>query len=402
MGHKSISVAKPSNVAALARYERSSNRDAKKRKCLDEAFENVAVEKYSRSVHEEIQELPGIVESNEINATVRSSPVFNSVETQTDLTMEEIDELINMKENTKQQSLSESWFKADDDRVRFYTGLPVMAVLMAVFNLISPGLPERKSLTKFQQLVITLMRLRLNIPIKDIAYRFGIHVSTVSRVIQSCVDNMYTSMSFLVQWPEREKLKLTMPDCFKKKFSSCAVIIDCFEVFVERPSCLLARAQTWSSYKHHNTAKFLIGITPQGTISFISKGWGGRASDKHITENCGLLKNLLPGDLVLADRGFDIEESVGLYAAQLGIPTFTKGKPQLSPLDVETTRTLANVRIHVERVIGSVRQKYAILGHSVVPVPYLMTEDEESCLLDKIAFVCCALANCSKSVVLSE
>ena len=104
----------------------------------------------------------------------------------------------------------------------------------------------------------------------------------------------------------------------------------------------------------------------------------------------------------MADRGFDIEESVGLYAARLGIPTFTKGKPQLSPLDVETTRTLANVRIHVERVIGSVRQKYAILGHSVVPIPYLMTEGEESCLLDKIAFVCCALTNCSKSVVLSE
>ena len=204
-------------------------------------------------------------------------------------------------------------------------------------------------------------------------------------------------MALLVKWPEREELKLTLPACFREKFSSCAVIIDCFEVFIDRPSCLLGRAQTWSSYKHHNTAKFLIGITPQRTVSFISKGWGGRASDKFITEHCGLLNKLIPGDLVLADRSFDIEDS-----APLQIPSFTKGKPQLSPLDIETTRSLANVRIHVERVIGTVHQKYTILGHSVIPIHYVMSDGSEHSFLDKIAVVCCALTNCCKSVVASD
>ena len=60
----------------------------------------------------------------------------------------------------------------------------------------------------------------------------------------------------------------------------------------------MARAQTWSNYKHHYTVKFLIGIVPQGAISFISKGWGGRVSDVHSKENCGLLEKLLPGDQV--------------------------------------------------------------------------------------------------------
>jgi len=38
----------------------------------------------------------------------------------------------------------------------------------------------------------------------------------------------------------------------------------------------------WSQHKHYNTAKYLISITPQGVINFISRGWGGRTSDQFI------------------------------------------------------------------------------------------------------------------------
>ena len=69
--------------------------------------------------------------------------------------------------------------------------------------------------------------------------------------------------------------------------------------------------------------KFLIGITPQGSISFISKCWGGIVSDVHLTVNSGLLHHLLPDDVVLADRGFIVEESVGLLCADIKHPPFT-------------------------------------------------------------------------------
>ena len=54
----------------------------------------------------------------------------------------------------------------------------------------------------------------------------------------------------------------------------------------------------------------------------------------------------------MADGGFTIHESVWFHQAELSIPAFTKGKDQLDPIDLEKTRGIANVRIHVEHVIG--------------------------------------------------
>lgn len=177
------------------------------------------------------------------------------------------------------------------------------------------------------------------------------------------------------------------------------VIIDCFEIFMEMPSNLKARAQTYSNYKQGNTIKFLIGIAPQGIVTYISEGWGGRTSDKFITENSTFFNLLKPGDLVLADRGFNIEDSVALTCASIKTPAFTRGKTQLCPLDVEKTRKLASVRIHVERVIGLLRQKYAILS-STVPIHYVLSEKHEQVTtLQKMVHVCCALVNMCPSVV---
>ena len=60
--------------------------------------------------------------------------------------------------------------------------------------------------------------------------------------------------------------------------------------------------------QHHITIKLLLGIAPQGVISFNSESWGEHISDKYLTEHCGILKKLLPRDVVLGDSGFDIDQ----------------------------------------------------------------------------------------------
>ncbi len=61
-------------------------------------------------------------------------------------------------------------------------------------------------------------------------------------------------------------------------------------------------------------------------------------SDKHLTENCGLLNYLESGDIILADRGFTVQDSVGICCAEVRMPPFTRGKKQLSQPEVDTAR----------------------------------------------------------------
>ena len=243
------------------------------------------------------------------------------------------------------------------------------------------------------------MKLRHNFTEQDLAYRFGISQPTVSKIFFSVLHVLYTKLKKCIFWPKREELWKSMPRTFREHFGSkVTVIIDCFEIFIEKPSHQTPRSHTWSSYKHHNTIKYLIGIAPQSHISFLSKAWGGRTTENHITENSGFLELLTPGDFILADRGFNIHDSVGLKCAPVATPSFTRGKLQLSAIEVESTRKIAHVRIHVERVIGQLRNKHVILSEKI-PISYLVSSGSETTTIDKITTVCCSLTNMCTSVV---
>ena len=73
------------------------------------------------------------------------------------------------------------------------------------------------------------------------------------------------------------------------------------------------------------------------------------------------------------------------------IPSFTKGKKQLSGGEVDTSRQLSSVRIHVERVIG--RTKKFRLLQTTLP---LLTQVD---LLDDIMVIVCGLVNINDSVL---
>ena len=96
-----------------------------------------------------------------------------------------------------------------------------------------------------------------------------------------------------------------------------------------------------------------------------------------------------------------MDDDLAVCGAKLLLPSFTKGKNQLSQKDVEQSRRLARVRIHVERVIGQMRKKYTIL-HNTLPVRLIncpSDSDKTNCTIDRILIVTAALTNLSPAII---
>ena len=98
------------------------------------------------------------------------------------------------------------------------------------------------------------------------------------------------------------------------------------------------------------------------------------------------------GDVILADRGFTCNEYARMAMAEVKVPPFTKGKKQLEKVDVDWSREISVVRIHVERVIGVLKQKYTIL-QNIVPISLMKDTKGTTSTIDKIVRVCCACLN---------
>lgn len=58
-------------------------------------------------------------------------------------------------------------------------------------------------------------------------------------------------------------------------------------------------------------------------LPFVSVLYGGHASDKEIVKACGIVNLIEPGDLVMVDKGFEIQDLLATRKVVLNIPPFT-------------------------------------------------------------------------------
>ena len=115
-------------------------------------------------------------------------------------------------------------------------------------------------------------------------------------------------------------------------------------------------------------------------------------SDRHLTASSGLLRHLKYGDLVLADRGFDIVDDLAIVGASLAIPPFLLGETPAVSAGGQVFKTAIKCENSCKESHWK-DQTYKILN-STLPIR-LIKQDRETKIttIDKIVFVCAALSN---------
>lgn len=214
-----------------------------------------------------------------------------------------------------------------------------------------------------------LMKLRCNYTNRHLAYLFGVSVDTVSDTFYRMIGLFHLAFSTPGLLPHNdldyERANANVLQCFDQAcFADVAIVLDCTEFFIQTPSDPEAQKATWSKYKNHNTLKVLVGILKSGKVGFISLCYGGRISDKEITEVSGVVGKLWPGAAIMVDKGFHIDELLKEHGMSLVIPPFATTGQQFTKEQLELNRLIANARIHVERVIGEAK-RYRMLSTEV-------------------------------------
>ena len=160
-----------------------------------------------------------------------------------------------------------------------------------------------------------------------------------------------------------------MPDRFRR-LPNLGAILDRTEIFIDAPKDLTLQNLTWSSYKHHNTAKLLIALTANSQTAFISEMYGGKTSDKEATLASGLLGLLATNNMILVDKGFQIKDECKEQNIQLNIPAGLREKVLMSKVAVTRTKRVATLRLRilVEQVIRRLH-RFKILNNIITPPP---------------------------------
>ncbi|CAG2241542.1 uncharacterized protein [Mytilus edulis] len=254
-------------------------------------------------------------------------------------------------------------------------------------NAKKPG-PKRK-LSLEDELLMTLMKLRLNLNQEFMASLFNVSSSLVSSIITTWISLLALELRPLIHWPTRDQLDQYYPDCYSK-YGKVTAIIDCTEVQTERPSLDSTNSALYSNYKSRHTYKVLVACTPGGTVSFVSHATGGDMSDVELVRRCGILDLFEEGDKVMADKGFNNKDDFLLGDVELIIPAFARKNIQFRESKNISNTEISNARIHVERVIGRMKDFKILQG----PIPLILSD-----VVDNIVFVCGCLVNLSGVLV---
>lgn len=215
-------------------------------------------------------------------------------------------------------------------------------------------------LDHLNRVFLVLLILRTGLTFEVAAAWFDIKRNNVSDYFRATLILMDKAFAVVYPMPSRDSVRENFPAKIKDMLlcDTVYMTIDCTGVPIQVPSNPTAQSATHSTYYGGNVIKFIIGVTPDGMMSYISDALNGGLSDY----GC-VVESRFPSILterrmdILADKGFT---SCGLLLIDKGAFLYTPerlGKDrQFGWVELTLSRMLAKIRIHVERAVRKVKE----------------------------------------------
>uniref|UniRef100_A0A3B5M9B2 THAP-type domain-containing protein n=1 Tax=Xiphophorus couchianus TaxID=32473 RepID=A0A3B5M9B2_9TELE len=230
-------------------------------------------------------------------------------------------------------------FASYDHLMRFWALIePFLPTMISVPQNID-ATPSTHSLQPIDEFFLFLNYLARGSKQQDLADQYGVHQSTIIRIITTWSNFLFMVLGSIRIWIPQDQIHKNLPAVFED-CPDTTVIIDSIELRCQCPSSPLLQSEVSSFYKSRCTLKGLIGIAPHGPVTFISRLHTGSISDEKITRESGLLALLKPGMAVMVDRGFPLTTSYPMSAGE-----------------VRKTKAIARLRVHVECLVRRVKER---------------------------------------------
>lgn len=308
------------------------------------------------------------------------------------------EEVERLRRQVEEMSVSQRFclgrFAASDDDIRFYTRFTTFSHLMAFWKLIEPasynmirvsrvraaavkredGTTDAldRSLQPIDEFFLFMVHLSVGLTLRDLGHRFNIHEPTVSRIITTWANFLYTVLRSLRIWMSTEAIKAHLPNQFQD-YPDTQVLIHCVELRCQTPSL---KSEDFSSYKSHNSLKGLIGMAPHGAVTFVSSLYAASVSDKELFKQSGIVSLLKPEMAIMVTNRLFVDDCVPCKVYR---PAYLLGE-QISADEERETR----LRVHIEGLIHRIKQHKLL--DTVIPLSVTRS-------INQIYTVACFLVN---------
>ena len=239
------------------------------------------------------------------------------------------------------------------------------------------------------QFLLCLLILRRNKSFEECYLLFGVSDTVISELFKTWLGFIRAKFKDMEDYCTVKLKDLPRPPpAFRNKYlRKIRFSIDCTEFRCQSTKNYREQGNNWSDYKKNTTKKVLIAVSPSGSLQRISPVAQGSMSDREIFKKSGFNELLDPGDEVLADRGFNIEDLTLLRGAKTKIPPFLNKRKKFTYQELVRSKLITRARIHVERF----NQRLKLYKYISDPIPNYKLE-----VIDDAIFVCAMLVNFTK------